>query len=48
MNILYYTIEEISKILSVCERRIKDAILLIVASTNMRVGALPSLKCMTF
>ncbi len=38
-----YTIDEISTLLSVCDERGKDAVLL-MASTSMRVGALHNMK----
>lgn len=38
-----YTTEEIAKLLNVCDERMK-AVVLLMASTGMRVGALPDLK----
>ena len=38
-----YTLDEISSLLSLCDERGK-AIVLLMASTGMRVGALPSIK----
>ena len=38
-----YTADEITKLLSICDDRGKAAVLL-MASTGMRVGALPDLK----
>jgi integrase len=38
-----YTHQEISKVLQVCDLRMK-AVILLLASTGMRVGAIPSLK----
>ena len=42
----FYTLEEISSLLSLCDERGK-AIVLLMASTGMRVGALPVYKTET-